>query len=357
MCLLILRFVLLSTRSRVRGLGVKFSPLRPHVEGVPKAVSEQVERECGDDQERAGEEHQPPGDVVQLPRRRSGSSPTRPGRPGRRGRGTRARPRRGCSSGSAASSRRSAARSGSGGSPVARMRMLLGAGGARGLDELLLAQRQRVAAHDARDVRPREDRDHRDHDRDPRLDEPAEAAVLRRSSTPRRCRPRSGSAAPRAARRRRARGSCRRSRRRSRRSARRSSPISTAKPGRDDADEERRARAVHRAHEQVAARGVGAEPELAVRPVRHAVGVGHLAVRRVLRVAGDLLRRAARRRSRSGRAGRSRRRPRARPCPGGSAPRRAARGSCGRSTTGGSASAPPEDTSKSGGFVIPRNEA
>ena len=59
--------------------------------------------------------------------------------------------------------------------------------------------------------------------------------------------------------------------------------------GGDDADEERGACAVHRADEEVAAGGVGAEPELRVRAERHAVRVGHLAVGRVLRMAGDVL--------------------------------------------------------------------
>ena len=62
------------------------------------------------------------------------------------------------------------------------------------------------------------------------------------------------SAAARASRRRSARAPCRRSRGSSRRSARRSRPISTAMPRGDDADDQRRPRAVHRAHEEVAAR-------------------------------------------------------------------------------------------------------
>ena len=74
------------------------------------------------------------------------------------------------------------------------------------LDELLLAQGERVASHDACHVRPGEDDDHGDHDRQSRLDQPAGAAVLRRCRTPRRCRSRSGAEVRRASRRRRARG-------------------------------------------------------------------------------------------------------------------------------------------------------
>ena len=48
---------------------------------------------------------------------------------------------------------------------------------AGGLDELLLAQRQHLAADDARDVGPVDDRDDHDHDRQPGLDQAAEAAV------------------------------------------------------------------------------------------------------------------------------------------------------------------------------------
>ena len=48
---------------------------------------------------------------------------------------------------------------------------------AGGLDELLLAQRQHLAAHDPRDVGPVDDRDDHDHHREARLDQAAEAAV------------------------------------------------------------------------------------------------------------------------------------------------------------------------------------
>ncbi len=48
---------------------------------------------------------------------------------------------------------------------------------ASGLDELLLAQRQHLAAHDARDVGPVDDRDDHDHHRQARLDQAAEAPV------------------------------------------------------------------------------------------------------------------------------------------------------------------------------------
>src|SRR5262249_18522447 len=48
--------------------------------------------------------------------------------------------------------------------------------------------------------------------------------------------------------------------------------------GGGDADEERRARAVHRPHEEVAPGAVGAEPEVAVRPLRDAELVEHRVV-------------------------------------------------------------------------------
>ena len=48
---------------------------------------------------------------------------------------------------------------------------------ARRLHELLLAQREDLAAHDARDVGPVDDRDDHDHDRQSGLDQAAEAAV------------------------------------------------------------------------------------------------------------------------------------------------------------------------------------
>ena len=57
----------------------------------------------------------------------------------------------------------------------------------------------------------------------------------------------------------------------------------------DDADEERRPCAVHRADEEVTAGGVGAEPEFRIRSLRHAELVRHLGVGRVLGMAGDLL--------------------------------------------------------------------
>src|SRR6478609_9822772 len=40
------------------------SAVRPHVESVPEAVTEQVEGQSRDDEEQAREEHQPPGHVV-----------------------------------------------------------------------------------------------------------------------------------------------------------------------------------------------------------------------------------------------------------------------------------------------------
>src|SRR6478735_1395308 len=46
-----------------------------------------------------------------------------------------------------------------------------------GLDELLLAQRRHLSADDAADVRPVDDDDRHDHRREPRLDQPAEAAA------------------------------------------------------------------------------------------------------------------------------------------------------------------------------------
>ena len=59
--------------------------------------------------------------------------------------------------------------------------------------------------------------------------------------------------------------------------------------GGDDADEQRRARAVHRAHEEVAAGPVGAEPELVVRALRDAELVHHrVGVGRRVRMARDL---------------------------------------------------------------------
>ena len=47
--------------------------------------------------------------------------------------------------------------------------------GARGLDELLLAQRERLAADDPRHVGPAGDRDDEDDDAEARLDQAAEA--------------------------------------------------------------------------------------------------------------------------------------------------------------------------------------
>ena len=47
------------------------------------------------------------------------------------------------------------------------------------LDELALAQRQRVAADEPRDVGPGEERDDHDHQAQPRLERPVEAALLR----------------------------------------------------------------------------------------------------------------------------------------------------------------------------------
>jgi hypothetical protein len=70
-------------------------------------------------------------------------------------------------------------------------------------------------------------------------------------------------------------------------------------PRGDDPDEERGARAVHRADEEVAARGVCAEPELPVRPLGNAVVVGHRRrVGLVLRMPGDALRERPAERSR-----------------------------------------------------------
>ena len=82
------------------------SPVCPDVERVAQTVAEQVEGKRGDHEEEAREQHQPPGDVVEAlgvvqepaPRGRVAAA--------RRARGTRARPRRGCSAGSAASCRR-----------------------------------------------------------------------------------------------------------------------------------------------------------------------------------------------------------------------------------------------------------
>ena len=95
--------------------------------------------------------------------------------------------------------------------------------------------------------------------------EPERGSRPCRSCTRRRCRSRSGAAAARASRRRSARGACRRSRGSSRRSARRRGRSATAMPRGDDADDQRRPRAVHRADEEVATLAVGAEPELRVR--------------------------------------------------------------------------------------------
>src|SRR3954469_3060816 len=43
-------------------LGDRSSPLGPHVEGIAQPVAEKVERESRDDQKRAREQHEPPGD-------------------------------------------------------------------------------------------------------------------------------------------------------------------------------------------------------------------------------------------------------------------------------------------------------
>ena len=64
-------------------------------------------------------------------------------------------------------------------------------------------------------------------------------------------------------------------------------PDEEREPGGDHADEERDARAVHRAHEQIAAFRVGSEPEVAVRPERDAVVVGRVRDDLVRRMAGD----------------------------------------------------------------------
>ena len=133
---------------------------------------------------------------------------------------------------------------------------------AGGLDELLLAQRQDLAAHDARDVGPVDDRDHHDHDREARAGSGRRSSPWRPSRPPR-GRGRAAGSGRRARRRSGARGTCRSSRGRSRRPARRSSPMTTAMPVEMKRHLERHARAVDRAREDVAAEAVDAEPVLA----------------------------------------------------------------------------------------------
>src|SRR5579884_2305891 len=137
------------------------SALGAHVERVAEAVAEQVERESRDDQERAREQHQPPGDVVELRGVVEDRAPRRLGRgdaePEVRERGLEEDVRR--DQQRAVHDQRA---------DEVRQDLLpedpeVGrAGGPGGLDELLLAQGERVAADDARDVGPGEDRDHRD---------------------------------------------------------------------------------------------------------------------------------------------------------------------------------------------------
>src|SRR6266545_7785678 len=59
--------------------GVPASPLRGP-ERVPQAVTHQVERQGGGDQEQAGEQHHPPGDREDLPGGRVGQHPAPRGR-------------------------------------------------------------------------------------------------------------------------------------------------------------------------------------------------------------------------------------------------------------------------------------
>ena len=70
-------------------------------------------------------------------------------------------------------------------------------------------------------------------------------------------------------------------------------PIEHCEARGDDAHKQRRSRPVHRAHEEIPARGVGAEPELGVRPSRQAEVVRHVRERLVLPMPGDVLRERA----------------------------------------------------------------
>ena len=156
------------------------------------------------------------------------------------------------------------------------MRSVAGAERAARLDELLLPDRQRVAADDACDVRPAEERDHEDHEaeaglrrgppRHPVFDVPQAATmpiakrstgIARRMSM---LREMIVSAKPR----------------------KKPAMMPTTRADqhgdarRDEGDEQRRARSVEHPHEDVSAGLVGAEPERRVRPLRQAELVEHL---------------------------------------------------------------------------------
>ena len=126
-----------------------------------------------------------------------------------------------------------------------------------GLDELLLAQREHLAADDARDVGPVGEHDDRDHDRQAGLQRAAEAARPW-SSTPTRGRGRAAAPGTRAGRRSRGRSPCPPSRGRSRRSCP-SSRRCHRQAGADERDQQRHAGAVEDAREDVAPERVDAE--------------------------------------------------------------------------------------------------
>ena len=146
---------------------------------------------------------------------------------------------------------------------------------ARGLDELPLAQRQHLPAHDAHDVGPVDERDQEDDHAEPGLDRAAEAAAHGARGADAEAR----AAAPgsTARRRRGARAACRPSRGRSRRAARRDADHGGDR-GADDADLERHARAVDDARHHVVAELVDAERVGGARAERAAERVGEVQV-------------------------------------------------------------------------------
>ena len=169
------------------------------------------------------------------------------------------------------------------------------------LDELPLAQREREAAHDPRDVRPREERDHRDHEPYPGLDRvPARGTPPWSCCTPRRCRSRSGAAAARASRRRSARAACRPSRGSSRRAGRRRGRSAPRSPeATTPTISDVRAPYIVRTKRSRPV-AVGAEPEVVVRARAGSPNSSSIDARvgRRVRVARDPRRRSGRRRSR-----------------------------------------------------------
>ena len=130
------------------------------VERVAEAVAEEVEGEGREQDCEARPEHQPRLGRSRTAARSRAGCPSSPSGPGCRCRGTKARPRPGCTA------RHDDRRKHDDRRDQVRQQVraddprVARADHARGLDELLLAQRQHLGAHDARRVVPAEEADH-----------------------------------------------------------------------------------------------------------------------------------------------------------------------------------------------------